>query len=1536
MNETLWVGSLLLFVAWLAPLLLLLRISFSLSPRFEQNFGLWQLAAAIGLAFLPVIFIGWWYVRLGSLAEWFSLFLHIVFFIAAVVGILAGRVIQHRLEEFGQIPKQRVGRHYLTLVLAIGILMTSIALLYSNIAPANTGVLIDNVIYSLGIGLFSSLYIIIGFCTRLLRGDRGGHRQHFAYVSSVTVLAYAVLRMHYLWHNGQSVWLSQVRPIVTAVMGLSAALTYLSASPVANELILRTRKGWPEAPFERRKALIQKRFVIVFLFLVIFSGIAGILMLEKIRSDERIIEAAYLDQQQRVAESAAANVGRLANELFDVLHQLAGQPSVVGMKSKEMEELFTPLMVRLGWIVDAFARIDANGVVRSAYPELVPEIKREISGQSHVRSLMSTGTFLLGGPFDAHKGKQVMEVCVPVFSKGIDGKETFAGGISLLIDATAFSLDVFRNISILNPHPVAAVNLEGTVFSESRNAYLGKSTEEYLSAVFKGRAKEKSLTSIMHEIVQTSSPAYISVADSGSIGRTNEWIVAVPVQFASHRFGEMIVPIHSDDIVRLYRQGMSHQIELWASLVAVFIGMTLITLIMHRRWSTFLESEVKHERELVHKTEGRYTKLVSDALVGIFEAKPDGELVSANPAAVRLLGYASADELVGKRIFEAEELRRRADAQAGSKSFPDSLLKLATKDGTPVYVRLTCRAEKSITGDTLHYEGFIEDITEQYLAHTKLEESEKRYSEIFELSPAGIYVSTIDGKMLEVNDSFAKIFGYDKAEEVLSLQASELYTESAERGEFINELKRRGTVVRKISTGRKRDGSKVYVLENSELSFDQNYGREVIRGALMDITELVVLQQEVELHRKTAEATSQVLVAAFEENDLENFIDRSLSSIGNKLDLYAALFVKKDGGVVKSDREWFSASLATPNRLNVPGEFLGSLFDDGSIFFASDASGQTLENGRAGQMRTLRSETGFRDAAANAFGQHPFAVSPVKLKGKVCGSIVLVAEKGQRRWTAPEKELLGSVSRIIATTVEQHTEASIRRNLEEERRRLFFALEQLAESVAVADVNGIIQYVNSTFTKITGFTREEAVGKRTNILKSGAHSEEFYRRLWNTILSGNTFKARFTNKRKDGTIFYEDKTIAPVIDSNGEVVSFLEVGNDVTEQVSIEDQLAQSQKLESIGLLAGGVAHDFNNIIGAILGYASFMKNKISEDHQFYKYLDTIERSATRAAELTSQLLAFARGGKYNVTPVNLNSIVLDTLGIIRSSIDKSILVTKNLSQDLPTIEADQGQMQQVVMNLCVNARDAMPAGGFLTIETSEVTLTEDDAKSNIEARAGSYVLLAVSDTGVGMDRVTVRRIFEPFFTTKEKGKGTGLGLSMVYGIVRNHGGFIKVESEPGEGTTFKIFYPASGKPEKEEAKTMKDVKGGTETVLLAEDEEAMRELVVDVLRAGGYKVIATDNGESAVEMYLSKKDQIDLVILDMIMPKMNGGDAFRKLKEVNPGILVLLSSGYSQDEKAQQLLNEGVAGFLGKPYQVRELLEKVRAVLESRKHSQG
>jgi PAS domain S-box-containing protein len=407
-------------------------------------------------------------------------------------------------------------------------------------------------------------------------------------------------------------------------------------------------------------------------------------------------------------------------------------------------------------------------------------------------------------------------------------------------------------------------------------------------------------------------------------------------------------------------------------------------------------------------------------------------------------------------------------------------------------------------------------------------------------------------------------------------------------------------------------------------------------------------------------------------------------------------------------------------------------------------------------------------------------------------------------------------------------------------------------------------------------------------------------------------------------------TFFPLMDDARKVANIVAMFEDLTEKKQLEEALQQAQKMESIGTLAGGIAHDFNNILGGVLGYTSFIKTKLSKGDSLYRYIDIIETSARRAADLTQQLLAFARGGKYRVQILDLNQVVREAIELIARSIPESISLTLKLAAMLPPLEGDGGQIIQTIVNMCINARDAMEQGGQLVIATSVADVGEAFVNRHPGAKLGTYVRLTVSDTGSGMSEETKQRIFEPFFTTKKDRKGTGLGLAMVYGIIKNHGGYIDVESEPGKGTAFLIHLPISSKPFENTARpTSRLPKFGRETILVAEDEDMMRDLIVEMLDSGGYQVISVDNGRKALDVYRERAREIDLVILDMIMPDLGGQEAFRQLKEINPGVKVLFSSGYSQDSQAQQIMSEGVLGFIQKPYAINELLDKIRLIID-------
>jgi two-component system cell cycle sensor histidine kinase/response regulator CckA len=384
---------------------------------------------------------------------------------------------------------------------------------------------------------------------------------------------------------------------------------------------------------------------------------------------------------------------------------------------------------------------------------------------------------------------------------------------------------------------------------------------------------------------------------------------------------------------------------------------------------------------------------------------------------------------------------------------------------------------------------------------------------------------------------------------------------------------------------------------------------------------------------------------------------------------------------------------------------------------------------------------------------------------------------------------------------------------------------------------------------------------------------------------------------------------------------------DITPQKKLEAQLQQMQRMEALGTLGGGVAHDFNNLLMGIQGRTSLMLMDKDSSHPDFEHLKGIEDYVKSAANLTKQLLGFARGGKYEVKPTDINELVKKSSNMFGRT-KKEIKIHGKYQKDVWTIESDQGQIEQVLMNLYVNAWQAMPGGGELYLQTENVSLDEDYIKL-FGIEPGRYVKISVTDTGVGMDEATRQRIFEPFFTTKEMGRGTGLGLASVYGIIKNHGGFINVYSEKGEGAAFNIYLPASESEVRgRRPEVSEDVRHGDETVLLVDDEDMIIDVGEQLLQKLGYEVLIARSGKEAIEIYEKDKDKIDIVILDMIMPDMSGGDTFDSLKETNPEIKVLLSTGYSIDGQATEILNRGCNGFIQKPFNMKQLSGKLREIL--------
>jgi PAS domain S-box-containing protein len=535
-------------------------------------------------------------------------------------------------------------------------------------------------------------------------------------------------------------------------------------------------------------------------------------------------------------------------------------------------------------------------------------------------------------------------------------------------------------------------------------------------------------------------------------------------------------------------------------------------------------------------------------------------------------------------------------------------------------------------------------------------------------------------------------------------------------------------------------------------------------------------------------------------------------------------------------------------------------------------------------------------------------------------------DRGENQWIAfkayPAED--GGISVYFRDITE-------RKKADEELIRLATAIEQSAEAVFITDPKWIIRYVNPAFEHLSGYRKNEIIGKHTSLLKSDAHDAAFYRRIRETLQAGKVWSGRITSRKKDGSVFESEATDSPVRDATGNIINYVGVSRDITVEMRLEKELRQAQKMEAIGTLAGGIAHDFNNILSIIIGFTEMAKVKLPESDPISENLQRVLDAGGRATDLVKQILTFSRWKEQEKRPVQIASFVKEALKLMRPLIPSTIEIRREIlvAPEQTIVLMDPTEIHQVLMNLCTNASHAMrEKGGILSVRVKELEADHVLVSRHLDLEIGSYICLSVSDTGIGMDAAIMERIFDPYFTTKELGVGTGLGLPVVQGIVKGHNGAISVYSEPGNGTTFNVYLPRIEGGGFTSATKREVFPPGSERILFLDDEKQMAELGEEMLAPFGYKVTAMTDSKEALEMFRANTGAFDLIITDMTMPVVTGKQFALEVKALRPELPIILCTGFSELINEIKARESGIDAFLMKPYSTGDLMRTIRRVL--------
>ncbi len=889
------------------------------------------------------------------------------------------------------------------------------------------------------------------------------------------------------------------------------------------------------------------------------------------------------------------------------------------------------------------------------------------------------------------------------------------------------------------------------------------------------------------------------------------------------------------------------------------------------------------------------------------------------------------------------------------------------------------------------------------LTEKALEESEYRYRMIFENSPFGIYRTTFDGKILIANSAFLQLLNYKSLKELKKKNVeTDIYVHPHERNEFLKKLLEEDAYVVFETTWKKKNGSIIYVRLKAKAIRDGNGRVQYIDGTVEDITEQKKKEDYIQYQQSLLNNALDAIIGTDGDYRIRYWNASAERLYGWKAEEVLGKKIEKivrmdmpfkqrmeirrksrekgfwRGEVVQYDREGkpIHVEMAVRDLYDESGRLIASVGINRDItekveyekaLKASEESYRGLFDSVMEAIYIQGPDGRFLDV--NVGAEKMYGYSKEYLIGKTPADVSAPGKNDMNKvFEQFKKALQGEPQQfefwgkrangeIFPKNVRLYKgqyfgkdvvialaeDISEKIKVQEKLLQLTNAIEQSPVSVIITDKNGNIEYVNPTFTQVSGYSAREVLGKNPRILKSGKNPERVYKELWETITKGKIWHGQLINKKKDGTLFWEEATISPLFDKDGNIQYFLALKEDITERKKLEQekenlerQLHQNQRLETIGTLAGGIAHDFNNILTPILGYAEMIKMAVRHDHGLSSKAEQIIKASLRARELVQQILTFSRQIDHQAKPVYLQTIVNEAAHLIRASIPSTIKLRKDIDKSCPPVLADPAQMHQVLMNLCTNAYQAMEkTGGELRIELKQVKIDQASLKMHPTLRHGDYVCLVVADTGEGMDKWVMDRIFEPFFTTKGVGKGTGLGLSVVHGIIKNYKGDISVYSEKNKGTVFKVYLPAANIGDIKEKKIIETIPKGKEQILLVDDEPSVLELESQMLQFFGYKTTGFTESTQVLHELEKNPNKYDLLITDLTMPNLTGMQLAELVRLRHPDLPIIMITGYSEELTEDIKEKFGIQAILMKPVVANELAKTVRKILDARNQKQ-